>query len=554
MLQHLDLDPMLLVPGAQPLQTPSQFAASLNAHGTYSTLRFVVRLSPKIHRLIDNTTSGIYDAGEIDGETFQAFSTYLHETVHWWQHVGSTAGLILSLVYPAETHQNVEHLRTALRIVGPKKSLLRWAENALRNGATHVKPELAAANSAVNNAIDIEFYKSITFDPPSVIDASESPYFESLGHCYWMAYGHTVALLSATVDREIAHLPDGRNWDEGFRRAREAKIDGFTYRGSVSVAPLGIHALFEGQARFLQLQYLTFGVQEAPTCQELRAAKYFEGIYGEAFEMFLKITDAEWPLRIDDPAIGLFLLTIDLAINPTVGFPFDITSFENFIIDVDPGIRFLRLCHVIRRQPELLTAITQYSREEYTKISRELAEACGYDSPITALELVARWATTVPGIEAIMAKKETFKYQRDNLVVRVLFSHFVSFCTDKFHHPEFFCWVGAWMAGHRVNENSQHLFLSNLSLYTDSADSDEIFPRRFPGKDERALVDTLSIFYGNIIVYDLTQQWILNDGPFKYDYAWLSETHSKEKMTEWANNYFQAAYKVHPDDFEILKP
>jgi hypothetical protein len=26
----------------------------------------------------------------------QAFSTYLHETIHWWQHVGTSAGLMLT--------------------------------------------------------------------------------------------------------------------------------------------------------------------------------------------------------------------------------------------------------------------------------------------------------------------------------------------------------------------------------------------------------------------------------------------------------------------------
>ena len=39
----------------------------------------------------------------------QAFSTLLHETVHWWQHVGSTYGLMLSLTYPTQLHGNYNH-------------------------------------------------------------------------------------------------------------------------------------------------------------------------------------------------------------------------------------------------------------------------------------------------------------------------------------------------------------------------------------------------------------------------------------------------------------
>ena len=556
MLPHLELNPELLEPEELTLSAPAGFAASLNAHGLYNTIHFVVRLSPKIHRLMDKAATGIYAVGEVDGETIQAFSTYLHETMHWWQHIGSTAGLVLSLAYPAQAHQNAEHLKTVLRLVGPKKSLMGWAENAARGGMTIDKPELASANHAVNNAVDVEFYKLITLDPPATVEFSKDPYFESVGHCYWMAYHHAVGLLSATVDRELKHLPRSETWLEGFLCARESQVEGFVYGGKVKVAPLGLRALFEGQARFLQLQYLTFAVREPPTCQELRTKKYFEGIYGEAFDAFLKITRASWPEKVDDPVIGLFLLVIDLAINPTAGFPLDIESFENFILDVDPGIRFLRLCQAVRERPNLLSAITDYSRDEYMEVANVLADACGYDHPAMVLEKVTRWATESPGVVKIMEEKETFLYEPTNLVVRVLFSHFVSFCIDKLRYPEFFCWTGAWMAGRRAGENSQRLFRRYLSLYTDKADDESIFPRHFPDKDEAGLTNTLNIFYQNIVLYDLTRQWILKKGAFVYDYAWLSQAFSREKMKmiDWAEGIFHSGYGVRPDDFEILQP
>ena len=31
--------------------------------------------------------------GAIGFEGFRAYSTYVHETIHWWQHVGTTTGL-----------------------------------------------------------------------------------------------------------------------------------------------------------------------------------------------------------------------------------------------------------------------------------------------------------------------------------------------------------------------------------------------------------------------------------------------------------------------------
>jgi hypothetical protein len=78
------------------LEAPATFAAGINAHGPYNTLQFVLRLSPRIHQLLDAVPSGTYSAGGLDGETILAYSTYLHETVHWWQHMGSTTGPVLS--------------------------------------------------------------------------------------------------------------------------------------------------------------------------------------------------------------------------------------------------------------------------------------------------------------------------------------------------------------------------------------------------------------------------------------------------------------------------
>jgi len=73
--------------------------------------------------------------------------------------------------------------------------------------------------------------------------------------------------------------------------------------------------------------------------------------------------------------------------------------------------------------------------------------------------------------------------------------------------------AGAWMAGQRVCDNSQRLFLKYLSLFTDRADNDGIFPRNIPGKDPQTIIKTLSNFYANVVNYDLTRQWLLNDGP-----------------------------------------
>src|ERR1035438_7597145 len=81
--------------GEEFLAVPLDLNACLNSHGLYDPLRFVLRLSPEVHRKIE-ALQVAYAAGKVDFEGLRAHSTYVHETIHWWQHAGSTIGLMLS--------------------------------------------------------------------------------------------------------------------------------------------------------------------------------------------------------------------------------------------------------------------------------------------------------------------------------------------------------------------------------------------------------------------------------------------------------------------------
>jgi hypothetical protein len=122
-------------------------------------------------------------------------------------------------------------LEEFLTHVGPKKSIMKWAEDAALAGETLDNAGLRAANIIVNNAIDIEFYKIIVCneDRAALYDVMHHRYFESVGHAYWMGYGHALALLSGTVDPGQSHLPDGRPWDDVFRQVKEAKVEGWVH-------------------------------------------------------------------------------------------------------------------------------------------------------------------------------------------------------------------------------------------------------------------------------------------------------------------------------------
>jgi hypothetical protein len=550
MIRLYDIQTDLTEPMGDMIESPSEFAAVLNARGLYSSTQFVLRLSPRIHELVDALTSGDVEGHDPD-ELLSAYSTYLHETVHWWQHVGSTAGLILSLCYPAQCLANLNHLRAVIKSVGPKKSLKQWAENALRTGTPSADESLIEANRSVNNTIDTEFYKFFTVIPLSADKLFEDPYFESVGHSYAIAYANTLYALIGSCDFVSTSLPDPEEWNEPLDRLREQRHENFYHGSPIRRARVGLLAIFEGQARFTQLQFLQ-AVGGPNQCQHYRNEGYFKGNYVSAFDEFLRLTGFSWPDRIDDPLIGLFLLICDLSLNPTRGFPFPMNSFEDLIIDLDPGARFTRMCVVARETPALAQAIRTYSYEEYKEVSAALTEPCGYDHPLATLDAIVDLIKKDPGADKLMQEWGTFEYSLSNQPIRVIVSHFLAFSQDKLSHPEFFCWAGIHAAGTAKSGKYSEIFLRNLSLFSDLSDDDGIFPRAFPGRSSEAIRTMLNIFFGSIILYDLTRQWILEDGPFRYDFYWLTGRHNNDDLIFWAKANFKAMFGADPDAFEMI--
>lgn len=150
-----------------------------------------------------------------------------------------------------------------------------------------------------------------------------------------------------------------------------------------------------------------------------------------------------------------------------------------------------------------------------------------------------------------MAEWASFAYSTGNLPIRVMTSHFVDFCRSKLTRPHFFCWAGKALALGHTTQVFQELFLRHLSLFTDRADTQQIFTRAFAGREGTALKRMLDTFMVSTVLYDLTFQWVLRDGPFHYDFQSLTGNVQNEAMETWAKNGFKAAFGHHPDDFEL---
>ena len=245
------------------MDSPGDMYATLKGHGLYNTFQFVLRLSPEVHRKIAALPSGIVSSKAVDFEGLTAFSTFLHETLHWWQHVGSTYGLMLSLSHPTETQGNYNNLKDLIVQVGFKKPIRTLIEQL--GGAKGPGTPSGLANTIVNNSFDISSFRKLTLSPLSARTVVDDPLFECVGHAYEIAYGNNVLLLGTSVEPDFKVIPHPRNWETGFASVRAAKEEGFYYGSNVELAPLGAYEIFEGQARFGQLQYLFFATGEKLT-------------------------------------------------------------------------------------------------------------------------------------------------------------------------------------------------------------------------------------------------------------------------------------------------
>ncbi|RWC33236.1 hypothetical protein [Mesorhizobium sp.] len=546
---QIKIDPILL--DNSDLSLAGVFHATTGAHGLYNTFQFVLRLSPEVHRRLGNLSEGISDGATLDFETVQAASTYLHETVHWWQHVGSTYGLMLSLSFPSQMQTNYDHLKQFIVELGFKKSIRRVVERS--DGASGYGTPLGNASRILNNHYDISAYRNLTVSPRSASAVVNSPLFESVGHAYEIAIGNNALLLAATADPDFQVINHPKDWEEGFRRLRNDKEQGFYFGSPVELPPVGAYEIFEGQARFAQLQFLHFAT--GGQFELSHAAKFgmLKPPYGEAFETFLKLTELPRPGSIDHPTVGLFLLVCDLAINPGSGFPFPLIHYPTFITDQDPGHRFLHLSRIIRLKcPNTATAIRNYSRAEYEAISTELTTALLEFPPLAIAELVTKWPERSAPIKTLMDEHATFDFSLGNIVPRFMLAHFIAFARDKLKSPEFFCWPGAWMAGSRVSNEIAALHDRHSAPFIDKADDDGIFPRLYTDRNQDNVQKTFDAFYASVVIYDMTHQWITEPAPFKYHYRWLSREGDYQALKAFVDRQFEGAFGVHPDEVELV--
>ena len=95
------------------------------------------------------------------------------------------------------------------------------------------------------------------------------------------------------------------------------------------------------------------------------------------------------------------------------------------------------------------------------------------------------------------------------------------------------------------------LFERHAALFVDKEENDGVFPRLIAGREESLVSNMFNAFFEGNVVYDMTHQWIVQPGPFKYEYDWLTSG-AKSEVKQFVDGAFEHAYGVTPDAAIIL--
>ncbi len=527
-------------------EEPWNYDAALNGtaiRGSYSTMQFVLRLRDDIRDALENADEGSF-------EKIQATSTAMHENIHWWQHIGSNFGLLYTLAYPAFTHVSNDNLKNLISQGITFKSLLKYDRQYY---AKYQKADIPDLNIILNNFYDIQYAKEFAFDNTRLKTiVKDKRFFLNIGHCYHILWSTTIHTIAATIDQGYKFLPKTEQWVERFRKLDEDRVPGFYIDSSMGISPIGIRAIFEGQAIFNQMQFLSIANRDL-TYNDFEISGMLHGIYKEAFDLFIHVTGYDKPINMIEPIVGLFLLVCDIAINPNNGFPLEIYDFNNFITKNDPGIRFVYLCVSIAKNPEKFeNSINEYSKKEYIELSKELSESIGCKCPYESIDTVLQWENDKE-VKKILEDESELKFPPENLPIRLMFAKYFRFQEDKKRFPNVLCWFGYHATSVHSNvefETVDSLYKKHHALFMDDSDG-EIKPTLFEGKKEENIMESFNMFYKFNIIYDIVLRWVHEEGEFKLDYKWIANERAKS-FIPIIKEEFEKQFKISIDMIKVV--
>lgn len=507
--------------------------------GAFDPMMHVLELSSEISSVLNG--DAMFERLRIGDPKLLAFATYLHETVHWWQHTSTTAGLISALSRAAQAHV----IRRALKSVPVDEgSLVKPAYVACMRPDS---PAKSYENLAVNGWMDIEFGSLLLGTPEAARMVVRNPFFESVGQSYFAYMADVLGLIRATIGGSSL-ISDFTRGYGSFESLIEARVEGYSPNAARVMLPgLGLRAIQEGQARFAELQFRHMASGGRESWAEFAAQGLLEEEYLRAFEIFLITAKLDRPGSPISPEVNLFLLVCDLAMMPSVGYPDEILDFSGFIEAVSPGTRFLELCGATRllgsERGEILAELTQPNASTYRAVSARLCSSFKGSSPLQVAETIAGWVSEDSGAGRMMRNSLAGRVEASTSVAYFYGRHLAAM-VDRVARPDFFCWpaYSLILSQEASSAETETLMRRNGAPFVRNGESGGVGVARYLGIDRASAGELSSGYFEFQMLYDLGGQWIAAPGHFDFDFAWADPRWSAVQYREWLTPAFERFY------------
>jgi hypothetical protein len=328
------------------------------------------------------------------------------------------------------------------------------------------------------------------------------------------------------VDR-IEGMASRGELSDAFSALAEANSSFFN-EGEVVSLPLGMQDLLEGQARVSEIQYRDLAHKDLPW-EEANSAGWLEGIYGQAYRVFLQVTGMAPPRSPLEDQVWLFLLLCDIALNPDQGYAFKVEIDDAFPAVVHPGIRFVRLCKAVARDHSIANRVADLSIDAYQSVTAALCDQLGWRSPnaihrhvVASLGNVEKFRNTRDDVRA-------GRWDHHHLPFRLYLCLHEQMLNERIERPHYFCWI------------ANYLSLSNKASMGREADIREWLDRNLPpfemplggslseiavsrpdlSRDQEERL--ISIYFSSLAVTDLQRQWLARSGNMVLSFSWQAQ-------------------------------
>lgn len=498
--------------------------SALTELGAYYPNVMLVSFNQVIEEFIRRGSQGDAPA-TTPGILLEHYAIYVHETVHWWQFIASSAGFVQTLSHSAQSQMSAAYLRGMSADFVLSKPLIGQA--ALDRTASPLG-DLLELHMLVNSWLDTEFAICCINTPHKLATIAHEGFFESVGICLYSLYRDALQALHAALPQTKVIVPI-EDWEAKFLTLRDARWPNFYYGGDVYLPTLGLQAIAEAQAFFVEMQ-----LNRRAFKRELESAsnKGWQTMYLGAFAYFLKATGAKFPEHATDTLINCFLLLCDIAMNPAAGFPNGVADFRGFIEAVHPGFRFMALCEVAAGSPRLVGSMTSPSREVYLESTAFFCERLGWTTP---LEVAKRWLETYrrAGVLSSLRRMRTvndFEAETEHvslsMPIRFAAARQVGLLEDKLAAPELFCWPGYYAGMDLATDNPAIAMVQNhpapfavLREYTVGpivylSGSDTLAP------EQADIEKFIERYFAVQLAADVLRQTVARKGDYKFNYHW----------------------------------